>query len=870
MQRSHRSITPARALACCLALAFAWPALALANTARFEIKAEPLAAALKAFAQQAHMQLLYEYAIVRNVRGNSVIGVIEKHVALEDLLRNTGLEAKFSSDDAATIRPIPSTDPGDMGKPSGANRGKIKTRKNASPPDIRTAMSDDGAAVRIDPDVSARQGSGIEQSATLQEVIVTAQKTKQPILDVPMRVSVLSADSLVSLNAPNITDYYSRVPGLSVQTSGEGNTVLSIDGITTGGFSNPTVGVTVNDVPFGGSLQLDFGNSFPNFDPSDWSTIEVLSGPQGTLYGASSLGGLIRFVTANPSSTHMFGRIEGGTSSVQNGAEPGYHFDGFVNIPLADDLAVRLSAYGRQDPGYIDNPALHIRGVNEAQVRGGRLGMLWRPTSLTTIKFDALFQDTHGNGQDVVFQGPSTKGFGDLQQNFIAGCCTDTRKWQFYSLDVNTRLGPFAVASVSGFQVFNSQEGWDLSPLLRSRPLTPTPYPQADSLPVVDFDNLHKFSQELRLAATFLGRIHVLLGGFYTHEKAVFMQNIPVTNTLTGGLLAPSQGFDSIPITYQESAVFSDITYHFTPKMDLTIGGRASHITESQGSLQGGPIFGLPLSPLTIGQTLHENATPVTFLVTPKLRVLPKVMTYIRVASGYGAGGVNPPPIGGVPIPLQYGPDKTLEYQVGIKAKALRNSMSLDADFFHIRWTNIQLFLVTPQGSGYKSNGSGATSQGFDVSIKDRLMAGLTLSGAITYDQAVLTHAFPKASTAIGLPGASMPFAPKWSGHFSFEEYFHMAEFPDATPFIGGEVDYIGSREGEFSSALARQYYGSYTKLNIHAGATTAGWTAEAYADNLTNRRGIISGGVGDSGYGPYGFYVIRPRTVGITVSRNF
>jgi outer membrane receptor protein involved in Fe transport len=159
---------------------------------------------------------------------------------------------------------------------------------------------------------------------------------------------------------------------------------LSIRGIMSGLYTNPTVGITVDDVPYGSSTFLGGGGGtvMPDIDPADLARIEVLRGPQGTLYGASSMGGLLKFVTVDPSTDGVSGRIEGGINSVYNGAELGYGARGSVNVPLGDVLAVRVSAFSRQDPGYVDNVQSGQRGVNKTDVDGGRLSALWRPSDL--------------------------------------------------------------------------------------------------------------------------------------------------------------------------------------------------------------------------------------------------------------------------------------------------------------------------------------------------------------------------------------------------------------------------------------------------------------------------------------------------------
>ena len=155
----------------------------------------------------------------------------------------------------------------------------------------------------------------------LQEVLVTAQKKTENLLDVPVAVTAISAQSLIDTNQLRLEDYFTQVPGLTVTPSGYGTPQLSIRGITTGGFVNPSVGVTVDDVPYGSSSGIASGQEVTNFDPNDLQRIEVLRGPQGTLYGASNLGGLVKYVTVDPNLAAMSGQVQAGANDVYNGGK---------------------------------------------------------------------------------------------------------------------------------------------------------------------------------------------------------------------------------------------------------------------------------------------------------------------------------------------------------------------------------------------------------------------------------------------------------------------------------------------------------------------------------------------------------------------
>ena len=220
------------------------------------------------------------------------------------------------------------------------------------------------------------------------------------------------------------------MPALSLTVNEFGAPQVTIRGLAAGGFTNPTVGIVVDDVPYGASMFAGYGEEAPDVDPSDLARIEVLRGPQGTLYGASSLGGLIKFVTVDPSTDGVSGNVQMGTSSVYNGAGLGYSVRGGVNVPLSDTVAIRASGFTREDPGYIDDPALHSEGVNEGHAAGGRLAALWRPSDVLSLKLSAVIQHSTLDGSPTVDLQPGLVG---LQQSDARGSGSYDKRLQAYS-----------------------------------------------------------------------------------------------------------------------------------------------------------------------------------------------------------------------------------------------------------------------------------------------------------------------------------------------------------------------------------------------------------------------------------------------------
>jgi outer membrane receptor protein involved in Fe transport len=174
----------------------------------------------------------------------------------------------------------------------------------------------------------------------LEEVIVTAQKRSERLQDVPVPVTAIGANTLVDTNQMRLEEYYSQIPGLTLTVGdGRGVPMISIRGITSG-YTNPTVGVVVDGTPYGASTNLALGALVPDIDPSELARVEVLRGPQGALYGASSMGGLLNYVTIEPSTDRASGRVQAGTSSVYDGDQLGYNLSAAVNVPLSDTFAV--------------------------------------------------------------------------------------------------------------------------------------------------------------------------------------------------------------------------------------------------------------------------------------------------------------------------------------------------------------------------------------------------------------------------------------------------------------------------------------------------------------------------------------------------
>jgi iron complex outermembrane receptor protein len=803
-----RSGRLAALFAACVSLVLAESALAvdLKQEALFDIPPQRLASALLAFSHQAGVQVVVGLEVrdqmTSGVKGRQTLGE-----ALSRLLANSTFQYTVVGESSISV-----------GEPG-------HTRTLALGERFRLAQADQTTSTASSP---------------VEEIVVTAQKRLERLQDVPVAVSALSAQSLVESNHVRIQDFAASVPGLTVSPSPSagGQQMLAIRGISTGFNTNPTVGITVDDVPYGSSTNLA-GNVVPDIDPSDLARVEVLRGPQGALYGASSMGGLLKFVTVDPSPDKVSGRAAVGTIGVHNGAALGYNARAGVNIPVTSTLAIRASGFMREDPGYIDNPVLGIEGVNEAHVGGGRLAALWEPSQLFSVRLSALYQRFKGDGTNDVGIQP---GLADLQQNYVRGIGVYDRKIQAYSATITASPGPVELISLTGYNVNDFADSFDFSYAFGSQ--AQSRFGVAGAA-VFTASTTRKFTEELRATIPITQRIEWLVGGFYTHEDVPFTQNVIAMDPAAGARAGSLLLIDT-PQTYAEYAGFTDLTFTITDRFDIQVGGRQSHIER------------------TALDVPDAAANAFTYLLTPRFTISPDLMVYARAASGYRAGGqnTNPDPT----APRTFDPDKTQNYELGLKGSAFNRSLTFDLSLYHIDWKGLQLNLLSPNNNRtYTTNVSRARSRGVELSVESRPMRGLELAAWATWNDAVLTED-TGSSVAYGLAGDRLPYGTRKSGHASADYEFPIAG--NLLGRLGGTVTYTGDRIGTFVATPLRQRYPSYTTVDLRAGLIYEAWEAHLYGNNIADERGVLGGGVGT--FPPFAFSYIQPRTIGLSVSRTF
>ena len=531
--------------------------------------------------------------------------------------------------------------------------------------------------------------------------------------------------------------------------------------------------------------------------------------------------------------------------------------------PLSDTWAVRASGFTRLDPGYITNPVRNIKGINTARADGGLLSALWQPRQDLSVKFSALLQKVNGDGSSDVDIQP---GLGDLQQNYIPSVGAYERSIQLYSATLKAKFGNVDLVAISGYNINKFSDSWDYTSGLG--PYTQMQFGVSGS-PIVTNNTTKKFSQEIRLSSSIGKKVDWSVGAFYTHEHSDYVQTLPAEDPVTGAIVGLWCTCSS-PSAYTEYALFPTLTYYPTDRFDIQLGMRASRIKQTFET----EVFTGPYTTVFLGQPspvivppANASGNPVTYLVTPRFRLSPDLMMYMRLASGYRAGGANQ----GIPgVPPEYGPDKTYNYDLGIKGDFLDHKLSFDGSLYYISWKDIQLSFIDPQNfQAYNGNGGSAKSQGVELAVKALPLQGLTLSAWIAYNDAKLAEDFPAAVAAageFGLAGDRLPFSSRYSGYFAADQKFTLNN--DWTTFIGGDFSYVGDRVGFFAPTSERTLFPGYGEVDVHGGVTYNSVTANLFVNNVTDKRAPIAGGMG---YFPsFAFQYIQPRTIGLNVSKTF
>ena len=672
------------------------------------------------------------------------------------------------------------------------------------------------------------------------EIVVTAQKREESLIDVPQSVTAVSGAELEHQQAVNFKDYLKLVPGLQLSQTTPGFGRLVLRGVNTGGVAS-TVAVYQDETTFGSS--------------------------SGLVNGAILAGDFDTFDVA---------RIARGRASVETtkGGDVSYMGSAVVNAPLSDTLALRASGFYRDIGGFIDSIGTGgsdiDKNINSSKSYGGRVSALFKPSDAFSIQLGAYLQNLDVDASDSVDASISTGRalYGGLTQSQFSPERSDIR-YRVYSSVIDYDFDFASLVSATSYSTLRQTFRGDLTPafgpLIQAVLGVPNDFFQDQTTQV------KRFTQELRLQSPESKVFEWLVGGYYTRERGLIDQNFvaatPGTTTPIAGL--PLLGVAVVTSRYNELAGFANATLHLGDRFDLNFGGRYSHNRQradqaSDGALAGGP---------SVLPTARSSENVFTYSVSPKFKLGDKASIYARVAKGFRPGGPNVLPPAAPAALRSYSSDSLISYELGVKAETQDGSFAIDAAAFHIDWNNIQVFGVI-SNFGLNFNGGKAQSDGFEFTATLRPIRGLTTSINGAYTDAKLKDDTP--AQVGGLSGDRLPYTPKFS--VSVNSDYSWALGGDTEAYVGASVRTLSNQTAAFNAgfraANGRQpVIPSYTVVDLRAGLDFGKFSLELYAKNLLDSAGKTSlelGAPPNVPFGQAGAGVIRPRSIGITLSAGF
>lgn len=668
-------------------------------------------------------------------------------------------------------------------------------------------------------------------------IVVTAQKREQQLIDVPLAVQAISGEQLEDEGIKELNDLIESIPGASsVSRTAPGFETIQIRGISSGTTGDATVGYYVDDVPF----------SVPNLQlapPSrlfDLQRVEVLRGPQGTLYGQGAMGGTIRMVTASPDLYDTLGRAQVEASTI-TGGEFSYALDGVVNVPVIEEkVALRVSGGYESVGGFADSTALNLQDINDSESWNVRAKLLIAPTEDISLELGAWrvensldFRNTMDSANPPIIDTVSTAGG---RQNLIDSSLT------LISAVFKAEIGD--TASVTSSTAFiDHQLDFDSSFLAGG-------ILGNDST----FDTT-TITQELRFASNGDGPFSWVFGGYYSggEVKSDICLNLALPCTTVFSLNINSAG----RLQTDAFALFGELSYALLDdRLVATVGGRQFWDTRKSTG------FDRNTNTQTINGATFKTFNPRFNL---SFKVSENFLVYTNVAKGFRSGAFQTAAQAaaasaalGITIDTAIQPDKVWSYEAGAKGRLFDGLIILDASVYRIDWSNIQL-QSTITGIATLSNGGNARSEGIDLGLTIRPVTGLQFQFIGNINETEFTSVLPAivAINPLAAPGTRIPAVPKTSFQTNASYTWDFAGW-DAEGFIRGGYTFRNSQLD--SSGLVSD---ELNEFNLQAGISKDSWKFQIFGDNITNKRVALTRGA-------LGVQPNLPRRIGARFSIDF
>jgi outer membrane receptor protein involved in Fe transport len=716
--------------------------------------------------------------------------------------------------------------------------------------------------------------AGAAPDEALNEIVVTAEKRESTVQRTPISITAISGAELQAQGISDMLSVAQQVPGISFKTSGPGQTEFEMRGLTSTGGESPTVGFYLDDAVLTPAAMAQNGKTV--IDPTlfDLNRVEILRGPQGTLYGAGSMGGTVKLVTNQPDPHAFAGNVELIGSGTGRGGGFNHTENVMVNVPLVQNVvALRLVGTDKYIDGWIDRKVLNpfpvevdnstargeVAGApvsadhehsNWERLRSGRALLLIQPNDRFNITFGAMRQDLTQGGANTIDSPPLTEAH--YQPFDVPEPFKDT--FDLWTATAKLNFDSFQIVSATAYWDRQQNQTQDISEAMQYYiggffgPPAAWPFGAQQTVTeagatwygfgpgaISEDDYTRQFSEELRVASTSEGPLQWLGGAYYSsfgatsHVHSYYPQtNFGFNQDFGTNNLADNHR----KVDIDQYALFGEVSYLLPEHFKATIGARyylyhSNSVTSVSGVSANGtsnPLFGLA-----------QNSG-----VTPKfdLAYVPDDNTtiYGTVSKGFRPGGPNSPiPVPPCPsaAPTQFGPDSVLNYELGEKLRFLNSRIAVNGDIYYEDWSNVQQQVAPGCGFKYTANAGKARVYGAELEVEVVLLPGLTLGQNLGYSNAQNSTTIPEAGI---VSGDKLLDVPEFTANTSLNY---------KQPVAAG-MSMVGRLTNSYVDSIqditfARNSLPPYDLVNLRLGVETGEWSALLFVDNLTDKMALLS-----------------------------
>jgi len=702
------------------------------------------------------------------------------------------------------------------------------------------------------------QGTDTGNEGVIEEVIVTAQKREQVAQDIPISIFALTGDTLEQSGINFLEGIRDITAGLEIVSSSPGAVQIAMRGVTnlSGTIeSTAAVGYYLDETPLSA-----FATAMPEFALWDANRVEVLRGPQGTLFGEGSMGGTLRVISNKPEATEFSSRLQGQYYSVKDG-DSGYGIRGMLNAPFKqDELAFRLTFSHLDGGGYVDVPDLGLEDTNDVKSTDIRAALRWTPNDKATIDFSYIYQDLK---LDNIW-GQTAWGVLDPQDQLsfagpIGKLSTEESEYDIFNLTIDYDFGFASLVSASSWFKQDRHTLLDLT----------TQMPLFFGVPGDSHENLNTkvdvFSQEFRLVSNGDEKLDWTTGVFFKTNDRELLQEFYFD--------LPAWGLIDETAAYQESSadswsIFAEIDYEFTDRWSGQLGGRyySDDRELTTTDLKDSVIFGTVAGTVIEGEGSDSHFSPKAAITWTG----DDTLFYAKISNGFRSGGTNPNQSESPDqISAVYGPEELWSYELGLKNTLAGGQVQLNAYVYFNDWTDLQLGFVTDDGLfGFTENAGGAESKGGELEFMWLPTEGLTWAVNVGYTNAKITEdVFNAFGQLIAEAGNRIPFIPKWTLGTTLDYVWPVSDSLQGVTHLGYAYRDETESNPENDDNVRND---KYNQVRLRGGVQADSWGLYLYVTNLLNEEDTTfkSNPVAATPL-TYTTYV-RPRTIGVELTWDY